>query len=168
MRNRTDIENWGWQIVNEGLAVNDGRIYNPDGWYTLDNFGALDNAGVIENEGVALGRCGSAWYGSGSFTGHPIEYEPCAPASAVGVLVNVVQALHPAGVLSKNDALRLSSLLQKAGKRLVEGAAAEAVALLREFDADVDRLLSNGLVDVIGRSLIARADRALALIGHPQ
>jgi hypothetical protein len=80
------------------------------------------------------------------------------------VLVNVVFALQPAGVLSKDDALLLSELLQKAAKRLAAGDEAGGTSLLTEFDVEVGRLLSGGLAGVIGRSLIARADRAIALV----
>ncbi|MGE3886221.1 MAG: hypothetical protein AB7H81_07310 [Vicinamibacterales bacterium] len=170
MHNRSYIDNWGAWIANDGLAVNDGHIYNPDDlYYHIVNSGALENNvsienGAVESPGTLLNKCGGAIYGPGTLLGGPVEYEACRPADAVNVLVNVVFALQPAGVLSKDDALMLSGLLQKAAKRLAEGNEAEGAALLTTFNMEVDRLMSEGLPDVIGRSLIARADRALALV----
>jgi hypothetical protein len=155
---------------HEGLAVNDGRIYNPDSdHYQILNAGALENNNFVENGSVdspetLKNLCGGAMYGPGAFLGGPVEYEPCEPAHAVNVLVNVVFALQPAGVLSKDDALLLSGLLQKAAKRLGEGNESEGISLLTTFNSEVARLTSEGLADVIGRSLIARADRALAIV----
>jgi hypothetical protein len=54
--------------------------------------------------------------------------------------------------------------LQKAAKRLGEGNESEGISLLTTFNSEVARLTSEGLADVIGRSLIARADRALAIV----
>jgi hypothetical protein len=168
MRNSSALENWGGLVVNEGLAVNDGYVYNPSDGYRLENGGALENNGTIVNEGVALGKCGGAWYGSGDYSGNPIEFEPCLAADAVDVLANVVLGLNPAGVLSRDDTLLLSSLLFKAGKRLEEEQSSEAAILLDRFRAEVLRLMSEGLAPVIGRSLVARADRALELVVQPE
>lgn len=172
MHNRSYIDNWGARIANDGLAVNDGHIFNPDdAYYQIINSGAIENNVTIENgapasPGTLTNRCGGAIYGPGALLGGPVEYEPCRPADAVNVLVNVVYALQPAGVLPKDDALLISGILQKAAKRLVEGNEAEGAALLTLFDFEVGRLMSGGLAEVIGRSLIARADRALALIAN--
>lgn len=174
MHNRSYIDNWGGWIANDGLAVNDGSIYNPDAsFYHITNSGALENNVTIENgsphsPGTLENRCGGAIYGPGALLGGPVEDEPCRAADAVNVLVNVVFALQPAGVLAKDDALLISGLLQKAAKRLAEGNEAEGAALLTAFDVEVGRLVSDGLSAVIGRSLVARADRALALIANPE
>ena len=173
LHNRSYIDNWGAWIVNDGLAVNDGHIYNPDStYYQIINSGALENNVTIENgapgdPGTLRNKCGGAIYGPGTVLGGSIDYEPCRAADAVNVLVNVVFALQPAGVLSKDDALLLSGLLQKAAKRLVEGNEAEGILLLNTFRTEVGRLMSGGLIGVVGRSLVARAERALALIANP-
>lgn len=167
MRNLNDIANWGGLIINIGLAVNEGVLYNPEGSYTIENHGAIDNLGTLENWGQVVGYCGSALYGAGTLLGNPVEAEPCEPELAVGVLGNVVLALHPAGVLSKDQTILLSSLLYKAGKRLEQGNEDAAVEQLEAFVAEVGRAVAAGVPEVFGRSLIARAANAIDLIVNP-
>jgi len=61
----------------------------------------------------------------------------------------------------------LSGLLQKTAKRLGQGLEAEGIVLLDAFSLEVERLMAEGLADVVGRSLIARANRARELIADP-
>jgi len=167
MHNTGGIDNWG-RIENDGLIVNDGYIYNPDlGFVGITNFGAIENNHFVDNEGVVLCACGAAWYGSGSLTGNPVEYEPCDPGETIRRLVESVMDLGPTGKdrLSKGQIIGLVKVLGRAGKRLSMDHPDQARENLEVFVDEVGCLVAEGEMAVwIGQMLVARADRIIELL----
>lgn len=163
MRNGNAIENWGTLIVNHGIAVNEGYIYNPDSdWYRIPNYGGFENSGVVDNDGSMPVGCGGAWYGDGHYGGNPVEYEPCDPAVAIGVLNAYISGLGAQGsdILTKAQIVSLTSKTARAGKR-----PGEAAALIEAFVEEVGGLVADGsMPSYIGVSLVGRVDRIAVLL----
>ena len=162
MRNGNAIENWGGLIVNHAIAVNDGYIYNPSDWYEIANYGGFENNGEVINHGVLPVGCGGAWYGTGTFSGNPVEYEPCDPALAIEQLNADIFELGPQqeDFLTKAQVVSLTSKTARAGKR-----PGESAALVEAFVEEVGELVADGVLPRhIGASLIGRVDRIAVLL----
>jgi hypothetical protein len=44
----------------------------------MENFGTINNVGTINNDGDFNNECGATFKNRGTFTGNPVNYEPCA------------------------------------------------------------------------------------------
>lgn len=158
----------GGSIINEGHLDNYGQMENRPG-SVIDNVGSLRiYDAVMFNNGRLLGRCGSAFEIElppfGGLVGNPIEFEPCQPSGAVAALGRSVLACGQRGMHAKDDTIVLFRLLAKAFKRLEAGRTAEAVAILRAFNAAVSARLS---YSPVAGSLILRSNSAIQLITNP-
>jgi hypothetical protein len=158
----------GGSIINEGHLENNGQMENRPG-SVIDNAGSLRiYDAVMFNNGRLLGRCGSAFEIDlppfGGLVGNPIEFEPCQPSGAVAALGRSVLAFGQRGMHAKGDTIVLFRLLAKAFKQLEAGRTAEAVAILRAFNAAVSARLS---YSPVAGSLILRSNSAIQLITNP-
>lgn len=164
------IRNAGGSLVNKGYLLNAGYLDNPPG-AIIENTGAIENDdGTFFNAGTALSLCGSAWHFQplgpfpGTPVGNPVEFQPCAPADAVGVLGNYVLTLGRKRVLSETDTMVLARLLFGTWILLKWDREDAAVEMLSRFNAEVAGRVGGSGWYGLGYSLILRANRAVELI----
>ncbi|MBM3792179.1 MAG: hypothetical protein FJW35_17765, partial [Acidobacteria bacterium] len=177
MHNASDsyIDNWFVLIRNEGFLVNDGHMYNPSGdSYRIENFGAFENAGDIYNGGVIWNACGGAFYGGGSISGNPPEYQDCDPEYLLYDLISRVlkAGSPPTPTLCKSDVRSLTDYLARAAKDVARWysapeiySSAPAEAKVQAFMAEVRALTAAGtLPEYLGAALVGWAERILVVI----